>query len=193
VSLIRRILGGPRERDDGSPGVYLDHGALKHRDAQGGPLTSYGAGGGAESPLTLTAGAADETPLTVNAHAGQSVDLLEVYDEHGTRIGSLQQAAGSVEDNLPTIFTMFAADGAGYANLQGGGQDYGGGLYLADASGTRRIYLFTDDTNLRVEARSPGQTSDMVTILDASGNTCFSIHADGTVHIKTGGTIHADL
>jgi hypothetical protein len=33
----------------------------------------------------------------------------------------------------------------------------------------------------------------MVTILDASGNTCFSIHADGTVHIKTGGTIHADL
>lgn len=45
----------------------------------------------------------------------------------------------------------------------------------------------------RVRHGSPSYTGDIFHVRDGNGALVFSIRADGTVHIKTGGVVHADL
>ena len=40
---------------------------------------------------------------------------------------------------------------------------------------------------------NPGQTDPIIQVADENGNPVFEIRVDGTVHIKTGGAVVADL
>ena len=62
----------------------------------------------------------------------------------------------------------------------------GGGIALADFSGGD---ITTDGGSLLVTLR----TGKKLRVLDNGGNPIFEVREDGTVHIKTGGTIQADL
>lgn len=52
------------------------------------------------------------------------------------------------------------------------------------------VEVYDEDGNIAVALRSG---SNLVEVKDSNGASVFSIAPDGTVHIKTGGSVHADL
>lgn len=110
-------------------------------------------------------------PLTVLAAAAQSADLLQVKDAGGALVFTIHPD-GLIETN-----------DAGLSINHNGGID-AGFLILQPLNAAYDV--------LAVQGKS-GQTGKLVLVKDGAGATVFRIDADGSVHIKTGTTVQADL
>lgn len=123
--------------------------------------------------VTITDKPADPFPeaALLVSEPGSSGDLVLVVDGDGD-----------------IVFTIHS-DGLIETNDAGLSVDHNGGI---DAG-----YLILSPSNAAYDILSvqgkPGQTGKLALVKDGNGATVFQINADGTVHAKTGGSIHFDL
>lgn len=183
MALLAPISHGFLEDDSGAPGLYVtEAGVVVLRSTPAGPLVPVGGGGGAASPLVLTAGDATETPLTVDGAVGQTADLLDVNSDDATLSVGGNGNMNWYGVGTNTVIQM-KSDIPGFDDT---------GVYLDSSFGS---VLGTGDpaaTPLQVQAKA-AQTADIFQVRDASHALVLSVQADGSVHILTGGSVIADL
>lgn len=123
--------------------------------------------------ITITDKPTDPFPeaALLVSEPGSSGDLMLVTDGDGNIVFTIHQD-GLIETN-----------DAGLSINHNGGMDAG--------------YLILQPSNAAYDILSvqgkPGQTGKLLLVKDGNGATVFRVDANGTVHIKTGGTIQADL
>jgi hypothetical protein len=160
---------------------------------------------------TIAANDGDTTPMVLEAAEGQAVDLFQVYDELARlRFQITPDGNLTVYDRFtfPTLET--ASDGSwganhngfyvagdptapGFAGFEVDDQDFNTG-FVATLSGIQMQQRHERPglPTVRVIPLASG-SERVMEVYDRSGAVTFAIDADGTVHVKTGGSVHADL
>jgi hypothetical protein len=157
---------------------------------------------------TITANDKDTTPLVLEAATGQEVDLFQAYDDQA-RLRVRVKADGNlvVLDTFTFQILQTVSDGSWAANQNGfyiAGDPAVVGFGADDAEFNTGLVASPEQILLHQRherAAAPvfqliplaSGTERIVEILDRSGAVTFAINSDGTIHIKSGATIHADL
>lgn len=159
-----------------------------------------------ETPALVTGTDPSTTPLTVTAAEGQWEDghnLFVIQAEAGDSQGGFKilqvtpyselLLRGSADGNAPNLHLQTHEDNSTQNYLTLSVND---GIFATPRTDhvALRVGGKGASTETTVVVQAGGlQTGKVLEVADAGGNLCFAIHADGSVHIKTGGTIHADL
>jgi hypothetical protein len=123
-------------------------------------------GGGAASPLTLTANTATETPITINGAAGQTADLLDIKNNAGT-----VTLAANPAGNL----TLRNASGTVARLVPGFSGSLGTGL-LVDSGGGSPIPIYISaigPTQIKVNAPPTTLGTVAANTVSSTGNPVF--------------------
>lgn len=141
-----------------------------------------GGGGGAASPLTLTAHNAGEIPLTVSAAPGQTADVLDIIAQAPlSNYGWRFLPNGLLENNRNGQVAYWGSDSAGNSVIQGAG-------------GTTNLWVIYDG-RLAIGTGQPGGWGGGVGPMIQLGYASVAPTAPGTanwgiIYISTSGALH---
>jgi hypothetical protein len=191
MSFARRFLTGFRETETSQPGLELNEdGTVDLVNPDGSRTTLPGSGGSLPSQWTVDAdgnlfidstgadsvGGANGVSGVVIRSTTLANDSFIIQDENGQEV-ILMDPFGTIVGSFLDFSTDAQQDDAPTLKL------------IGETTRTQDTVVCFLGGHKRFSVSGAGE----VIVQDAAGNTCFKIADDGSVHIKTGTSIIADL
>lgn len=170
------------------------------------PSDPFPTGNVIETPALVAGTDPTTAPLTVTAAEGQfddGNDIFVIQAEDGGGQGGFKIL--QVDPYSSMLLRGLPGNNAPYFALQTFVDNVVSPHIFLSANQGIFVQPMLDSTALEVDGapnatastvsiRAGGQqTGRVLEMLDANGALCFAINADGTIHAKTGGSIHFDL